>query len=225
MKIDNEVEFSENLEKKIVVKFLFIQIILNETIFALPILLFLGIELHKRIMEINLVSSLYDVLSYPLLFDYIIYSIIICIFIILAILYQRYYFRKKTIKQDLKCVYCEKKATLKFIKKPHFFIDIGIHLCEHHSKELDDNPSEFLGKEQRLYKKYKTIILWLSILLIASGVISLYSFGSFFGVNGNISLVILIYIHFTIQVTLFFYLHARVCKKIRYEIKNLEIKK
>jgi hypothetical protein len=225
MEIYKEDELSENLEKKIVVKFLFLQIILNETLFALPILLFLGLELHKRIMEIDSVRSLYDVLSYPLLFDYIIYCIILWFFIILAILYQRYYYRKITINQDLQCVYCEKEATLKFFKRPYFFIDIGIYICEQHGKELDENPIEFLSKAQRLYKKYKAIILWLSILIIASGVISLYSFGSFFGVNGNIPLVILIYFYFTIQVALFLYLHTRVCKKIRYEIKNLEIKK
>jgi len=193
----------------------FLIILLNYTFF-LPILLFFGIELQKQIMEIN-----FDLLYQTVSLSVIIPIVVLSIFFLTFFYYQHFYFKRQIIKQDLKCLFCEKKAIVELYKIPNFFIIFGLPICEQHAKALDENPNELLYNEQKLFKKTKTIILRLNVLIIASGFISLWYFGFIFGLDGNISLITLIYFLFTIQIVLHFYLSVRMFIKIRNGIEKL----
>jgi len=191
-------------------------IILLTYAFLLPFLLIIGIELQKQIIEIN-----FDLLYQAFSFDYAIPALLLFISFVIIFYYQHFYFKRQIIKQDLKCFFCEKKAIVELYKIPDFFIVFGLPICEQHVKALDENPNELLYNEQKLFKKTKTIILRLNLLIIASGFISLWYFGFIFGLNGNLSLIILIYVLFTIQIVLYFYLSVRMFIKIRNGIEKL----
>jgi len=192
-------------------------IILLTYAFLLPILLIFGIELQKQIIEIN-----FDLLiNKVVLFYYAPSALVLFIFFVIIFYYQHFYFKRQIIKQDLKCLFCEKKAIVELYKIPDFFIIFGLPICEQHVKALDENPNELLYNEQKLFKKTKTIILRLNILIIVSGFISLWYFGFIFGLDGNISLITLIYFLFTIQIVLYFYLSVRMFIKIRNRIEKL----
>ncbi len=184
--------------------------------FLLPILLILGIELHK---QINV--SDWDALEAAVLPYLAPYVFLGLIFTLIIFFYQRFYYKKQIIKKDLECFFCEKKAISEIYKIPHFFIVFGLPICKQHVKALDENPNELLYFEQKLYKKTNTRMLWLNILIIASGIISLWYFGFNFGLNGNIPLIILIYVLFTIQIVLYFYLCVSMFIKIRNGIDKL----
>lgn len=209
MKIHETKKSFEKSKKKFIGKFSFLVILLNYAFF-LPILLIFGIDLQKQIMEIK-----FDLLYQAVSLDYIIPALVLVISFITIFYYQRFYFKGQIIKQDLKCVFCEKKAIFELYKIPNFFIIFGLPICEQHAKLLDENPNELLYNEQKLYKKTNTIILWLNILIIASGIISLHYFGLIFGLNGNIPIITLIYVLFTIQIVLYLYLIVRMFIKIR----------
>ena len=193
----------------------FLIILLYPAIF-LPILLIFGIKLQLLTIEIT-----FDLLYQAVSFDYIIPALVLVISFVTIFYYQHIYFKRQIVKQDLKCVFCETKAIVELYKIPNFFIIFGIPLCEHHAKILDENPNVLLYSEQKFYKKYNRIILWLNILIVASGIISLHSFGLIFGLKGNISLITLIYILFTIQVVLYLYLNLRMFINVRKGIEKL----
>ena len=213
MKI-NKTKNSLEKKKKIGKKYTFLTILLNYALF-LPILLLFGIELQKHVTEITF-DSIYQTVS----LNYVIPAFILVVSFIIIFYYQRFYFKKQIIKQDLKCFFCEKKAIVDLFKIPYICIIFGLPICEQHIKVLDENPNELLYNEQKAYKKHNRILLWLNVLLVASGLISLWYFGLTFGLNGNISLITLIYVLFTIQIGLHFYLSVRMLIKIRNGIET-----
>ena len=218
MKINDTKKSFEKLKKKKIGGMNTFLIILLNYAFFLPILLIFGIDLQKQIMEIT-----FDVLFQAATFDYVIPALVLVISFFTIFYYQHFYYKRQIIKQDLKCFFCEKKAIVELYKIPNFFIIFGLPICEQHVKALDENPNELLYNEQKLYKKTNTRILWLNILITASGFISLWIFGFNFGLYGNISLMILTYILFTIQIVLYFYLNVRMFIKIRNGIEKLLI--
>ncbi len=217
MEITNAKKSFEKEEKKNIGGMnTFLIILLNQTFF-LPFLLIIGIELQKQIMEIN-----FDLLiNKVVLFYYAPSALVLFISFVTIFYYQHFYFKRQIVKQGLKCFFCEKKAISEIYIIPHFFIAFGLPICEHHVKALDETPNELLYDEQKLYKRTNTRILWLNILIIASGLISLWYFGFIFGLNGNISLITLIYVLFTIQIVLHFYLSVSMFIKIRNGIEKL----
>ncbi len=216
MEITDTKKSSEKSKKKNIGELYTFLIILLNYAFFLPILLIFGIDLQKQIMEIS-----FDVLYLAASLDYVLPAIVLVISFFTFFYYQHFYFKRQIIKQDLKCVFCEKKAIVELYKIPNFFIIFGLPICDHHVKALDENSNELLYNEQKLYKKTNTRILRLNILIIASGFISLWYFGFNFGLYGNIPLITLIYVLFTIQIVLFFYLSVRMFIKIRNGIEKL----
>ncbi len=217
MKIKEGQKLFEKSEKKSIggVNTLFI-ILLNHAFF-LPILLILGIELQNQINEFN-----FDLFYEAFLYYYVISALVILFFFLIIFYYQRLYLKKQILKHELECFFCEKKAVVELYKIPNFFIDFGIPICEQHVKELDENIiNNLLYKEQKLYKKNRLIIIWLNIFIITFEIISLIYFGLLFGLNGNISLIILTYVLFVLQVFLYFFLYMRMFLKIRNGIKKL----
>ena len=192
----------------------FLIVLLNYA-FLLPILLIFGIELQKLITEIT-----WDLLYLIALFDYVIPALLLAISFVLILYYQHFYYKRKIIKQNLKCVFCEERAIVELFKIPNFYIIFGLPICEQHLEALDETPSELLYNEQRLYNKHNKIVLRLNILLVASGLVSLWYFGTIFDLNGNVSLIALIYVLFTTQFGLHFYLSVRVFIKIRNGIEK-----
>lgn len=216
MKINKTKNSFEKEEKKNIGGMNTFLIILLNYAFLLPILIIFGIELQKQIIEID-IDLLYQAAS----FNYVTPALVLAISFVTFFYYQHFYFKRQIIKQDLKCFFCEKKAIVELYKIPNFFIIFGLPICEQHIKALDENPKELLYYEQKLYKKTNTIILRLNILIAISGFISLWYFGFIFGLNGNISLITLIYVLFTIQIVLHFYLSVRMFIKIRNGIEKL----
>jgi len=216
MKIDEGQKLFEKSEKKSIggVNTLFI-IVLNHAFF-LPILLILGIELQTQINEFN-----FDLFYETFSFYYVISALVILFFFLTIFYYQRFYLKKQILKHDLNCFFCEKRAIVELYKIPNFFINFGIPICEQHVKVLDENINNLLYKEQKLYKKYKLITIWLNIFIIAFEIISLICFGFLFGLFGNVSLIILTYILFTLQIFLYFFLYMKMFLKIRNGINKL----
>lgn len=212
---DTKKSFEKSKKKNIGELYTFLTILLNHAFF-LPTLLIFGIELQKQIMEIN-----FELLYIAFLFYYVISALVILFFFLVIFYYQHFYLKKQIKKQDLKCVFCEKKAIVELYKIPNFFIIFGIPICEQHAKLLDENPNELLYKEQKLYKKYRSIIIWLNIFIIASGIIILSYFGLFYSLTGNISIIIIIYFLFAIQIVLYFYLYIIMFIKLRNGFKKL----
>lgn len=215
--MDEKVNSYEKSKKKKIGEFYnFLKILLSYS-YLLPILLIIGITMQNHLMEdIN-----WDFLYNVVIFASIIWALILGFFFLTIFYVQYFYYKKQIIKQELKCVLCEKKGIIELHKIPNFFITFGIPICEEHAKLLDENPEILLYKEQKLYKKYNRIIFWLNILIIAFGMISLAYFGYVFGFYGNIPLNILIYLLFAIELFLYFFLNIRMFLKIRTGIKKL----